>query len=261
MNRRQLAFVIVINAFISLAIALCVAWVIEARRPDPEELAALAQPAALSAGVTPQNPPTSTTLASSASVNPAPENTVAATPDTALDEATSPAASTGDEEVYVVEVGDSLGAIADRFGVAVADIVAANNLQNPDYVFSGQRLIIPPAGGSAATVAPTSAPGQGLHIGALETPGNLLSEAVSLVNDSNLAINLQGWKLERVGGPAYEIGSVSIFPGGSLWIHSRSGENTSVALFWGQSEAIWQSGAEVRLVNPQGDVIASYVAP
>ena len=158
-------------------------------------------------------------------------------------------------------MGDSLGAIADRFGVALADIMAANSLQNPDYVFSGQRLIIPPAGGVVATVAPTSAPGQGLRIGALETPGNLLSEAVSLINDSNLAINLQGWKLERVGGPAYEIGSVSVFPGGSLWIHSRSGENTSVALFWGQAEPIWQSGAEARLVNPQGDVIATYSVP
>ena len=66
MNRRQLAFLIVINAFISLAIALCVAWVIEARRPDPEELAALAQPAVLSAETTPQNSVPSTTVENSA---------------------------------------------------------------------------------------------------------------------------------------------------------------------------------------------------
>ena len=40
MNRRQLAFIMMVNAVISLAIALAVAWIVEARRPDLEELAA-----------------------------------------------------------------------------------------------------------------------------------------------------------------------------------------------------------------------------
>ena len=39
MNRRQLAFIVTLNAVISLVIALVVVWVAELRRPDPEALA------------------------------------------------------------------------------------------------------------------------------------------------------------------------------------------------------------------------------
>ena len=46
MNRRQLSFVIILNALISLVIAMAVVWVVEARRPDPEALAAINTPAA-----------------------------------------------------------------------------------------------------------------------------------------------------------------------------------------------------------------------
>ena len=44
MNRRQLAFLVLINAVVSLVIALGVVWAYEMRRPDPEELAAIYTP-------------------------------------------------------------------------------------------------------------------------------------------------------------------------------------------------------------------------
>jgi LysM repeat protein len=44
---------------------------------------------------------------------------------------------------YVVEEGDSLGSIAQQFGVSAVSIMEANNLQNPNNVFIGQRLTIP----------------------------------------------------------------------------------------------------------------------
>jgi LysM repeat protein len=49
--------------------------------------------------------------------------------------------------VYIVRSGDTLVAIAQRNGVTVRAIVAANNLTNPDALSVGQRLIIPPRGG------------------------------------------------------------------------------------------------------------------
>jgi len=55
------------------------------------------------------------------------------------------------DEVYVVQPGDTLFAIALRFGVTVADIAAANNLSNPNLIFVGQRLVIP---GVRPTVEP-----------------------------------------------------------------------------------------------------------
>jgi len=44
---------------------------------------------------------------------------------------------------YVVEEGDSLGSIAQQFGVSAVSIMEENNLQNPNSVFIGQALIIP----------------------------------------------------------------------------------------------------------------------
>jgi murein DD-endopeptidase MepM/ murein hydrolase activator NlpD len=48
-----------------------------------------------------------------------------------------------DGEVYVVQPGDTLFAIAVRFDVTAADITAANGLSNPNLIFVGQQLIIP----------------------------------------------------------------------------------------------------------------------
>lgn len=44
---------------------------------------------------------------------------------------------------YVVKEGDTLADIANSFGVTVADLIAANNLTNPDVIIVGQELIIP----------------------------------------------------------------------------------------------------------------------
>jgi LysM repeat protein len=47
--------------------------------------------------------------------------------------------------VYVVQAGDALGRIAERFGVTVQAIVDRNALASPDAIQAGQRLEIPQA--------------------------------------------------------------------------------------------------------------------
>jgi peptidoglycan hydrolase-like protein with peptidoglycan-binding domain len=60
---------------------------------------------------------------------------------------------------YVVQAGDTLAAIAQRFGTTVEAIVSANNIQNPDLIFVGQVLTIPTDGAPPAPPAPpTPAP-------------------------------------------------------------------------------------------------------
>ncbi len=46
-------------------------------------------------------------------------------------------------EVYIVEPGDALGEIAERFGSTAKEIVRINQVPNPDRIFVGQRLMIP----------------------------------------------------------------------------------------------------------------------
>ena len=47
--------------------------------------------------------------------------------------------------IYVVQSGDTLGRIAERFGVTVQSIVERNALASPDAIQAGQRLEIPEA--------------------------------------------------------------------------------------------------------------------
>ena len=46
-------------------------------------------------------------------------------------------------EIYVVQIGDNLYAIARRFDVSMDDLIYANQLQNPSVLSVGQALVIP----------------------------------------------------------------------------------------------------------------------
>jgi LysM repeat protein len=73
------------------------------------------------------------------------------------------------QQRYVVQAGDTLAAIAERFGVSAAEIARANRLADPDRLKVGDTLVIPAsarpaqqpaASGAAAQAAraPTPAP-------------------------------------------------------------------------------------------------------
>jgi LysM repeat protein len=47
--------------------------------------------------------------------------------------------------VYIVEEGDTLYSIADKFNVPASEIIRLNNIARPDMIYVGQRLIIPPS--------------------------------------------------------------------------------------------------------------------
>jgi LysM repeat protein len=52
---------------------------------------------------------------------------------------------------YVIQAGDTLGAIAQRFGVSVDVLIAANTLRDPNNLIQGQVLFIPGYQGTTAT--------------------------------------------------------------------------------------------------------------
>jgi LysM repeat protein len=90
----------------------------------------------------------------SSTLSPLPTNTLP--PVTTL----PPATTTTVPTEYIVQKGDSLIRIADQFGVTVAQLVAANNIQDADHIEEGQRLTIPPptaAPNPGTTAAPTTA--------------------------------------------------------------------------------------------------------
>jgi nucleoid-associated protein YgaU len=52
----------------------------------------------------------------------------------------------GKRELYVVQAGDSLSALAERFGVSEEALRSVNHLTDPNHLVAGQELIIPEPG-------------------------------------------------------------------------------------------------------------------
>lgn len=66
----------------------------------------------------------------------------------------APEASAESPAVHVVGWGDTLFSIANRYGTSVNAMMQTNNLRNPDFIWVGERLIIP--GGSAPSLLPSA---------------------------------------------------------------------------------------------------------
>jgi LysM repeat protein len=63
------------------------------------------------------------------------------------------------ETVHIVQWGETLSMIAEQYGVTVEAIMAANGLDDPDYVYVGQKLTIPMPYGSGSSGMGPSSPG------------------------------------------------------------------------------------------------------
>ena len=64
--------------------------------------------------------------------------------------------------VHVVQPGENLFRIALRYGTTVQALAAANGIANTGHIYSGQRLVIPGAGGSTPASPPSSS--GGVHV-------------------------------------------------------------------------------------------------
>ncbi len=116
---------------------------------------ARSQPA-ISTPVPAQPVATATPQAAPPTTAPAVENTptVAATP---IPPTAVPPTSTPAQTTYVVQEGDTLSAIARKFGVSVEDLQAANPNVNPDLLRIGTEIVIPTGGAPAPEATATRA--------------------------------------------------------------------------------------------------------
>lgn len=263
MNRRQLGFVILLNAILTVLISSCVFWFVERRRPDPEELAAsrIPQTQAVAASTL------RSTGGNNNDVSTTSNNGIISQPsESAADEPqAAPSNNSSGGDIYIIQPGDSLTGIASKFGVTTNQLLNINNLDNPDFVFVGQRLILPsgtvPRNAlqpSAANNQPSPAITGSMEVTAVNSVGIIDAETVLVVNESDAAFNLQGWTLGREGGPFYTFGNLPVFPGGSVRVHTRTGNDTSIDLYWGQPASVWASGSTVRLTDVQGELVHTF---
>src|SRR5271157_1551267 len=54
--------------------------------------------------------------------------------------------------MYIIQSGDTLSSIADRFNVSLNDLMSVNNITDPNTIQAGQQLIIPGLPGVTGTL-------------------------------------------------------------------------------------------------------------
>ncbi len=261
MSRKQVAFIIAVNAAISTVISVVVALLV-------------VQPAE----IVPVSAPTSAMTAT--------EVAMEATP-------------TPEVVTHLVQAGDTISALALQYDVSGDDIIAANQLENPNFLQVGVELVIPVGGlpqatatftpvptptdtpipfeppsadmtgtaaaelGATATPLPTPLPSTGdlqIEITELLGVGQVDQERVVITNAGSSLADMQDWTLSDAGGNTYTFPNFRLWPGGSVTLHTRIGQNGNPPgnFYWGKLAPVWSAGEVAVLKDAEGGTVASY---
>jgi LysM repeat protein len=184
---------------------------------------------------------------------------------------------------YVVQPGDTLGAIALVLDVPLENLLLANNLLEDSIIQPGQTLVIPtgdvvtptPPAPSPTPLPPTpvtptpfptptpTPPGPvQVRIQELSAPGELAREGVVIVNRGR-TVNLLGWTLGAAGDEAvYVFPRLTLAQEVPVTVYTIAGEDSPQALHWGLDAAQWgESDTIIELRDAEGDLIATYTVP
>jgi len=264
MTRKQVAFIIGLNAVISVVISIVVVLI-------------LAPPG--------QVEPAGTTTMPTSSVM--------------TTQAVEEIRPTVEVVLHVVKAGDTISGMAFQYDVSEEDIIAANQLENPNFLQVGMQLIIPIGGVSQATATFTPAPTAtntplpfdppsadmtatvAAELGATTTPlstplpssgeltieitevlgaGQIDQERVVITNLGDRLASMQDWTLSGADGNIYTFPNFRLWAGGGVTVHTRVGQdgNPPSNFYWGKLEAVWSLGDVVTLKDAQGLVLATY---
>jgi len=250
MNTRRLMFYLIVNALVSASATLAVLWLWDRAHSPPRIVV--------------------TTPGTQVASGP----TAVATSGPQL----SPVPPTPTLTIYVVQSGDTLGSIAEQFDLPVEDIMKANGLTEPDVLDVGQALVIPVGGfvfpmetpgalptNVVETPPPTAtrdpnAPLPRLSIREVKSTGILADEAIVIVNLGG-PVDLAGWTLRDESGNLYTFPALTLFEGGAVMLHTSAGEDTVTDLYWGQPAAVWASGKNALLSDPNGNLHTRLTVP
>jgi hypothetical protein len=178
---------------------------------------------------------------------------------------------------HTIAAGETLGLLAEQYNVTIDEIVIANGFSDANVILNiGQEIIIPGAG--FATPAPTNPPppapiatatestgavsGQNaLQIKLVQNAGNLLSETVVIVNVGSTAVELLGWQLRSEQGEVYAFPQLTLFTKGQVTLHTIAGKDSATDVYWGQSNAVWETGEIVSLYDSSGAIHTTFTIP
>jgi LysM repeat protein len=270
---KRLFYYLMINVIVSACTVLVVLSIWD--RAIPRILGQVAPAAGLETGEAYPSPPAASLLPVSGQDTPEPSIGIGG--ENPTEAATAPPEEQTIE--YTVEAGDTLGDIANQFGVSIDDIIAENELINPDKLEVGQILVISrrveriptkeslptqELGEPTATPEPTATQEAGeaqIVIDSIVGAGDLDSERVMLKRQGPGSLSMVGWELREEGGKSFVFPDLTLFQGSEVAVYSRAGQQTVTSLYWDLGAPVWQSGETAVLVDDQGVERATYQVP
>jgi len=90
---------------------------------------------------------------------------------------------------------------------------------------------------------------------------DLATERVVLKNIGEGRQSLAGWQLLDEDGNIYTFSQTNLYENGAMILSTRLGIDTVLELFWGLSDAAWQIGEIVTLINTDGIEVDQYQIP
>ena len=91
--------------------------------------------------------------------------------------------------------------------------------------------------------------------------GTLNAEWVVVSYKGEDQINLANWELRDEDRHVFVFPQLVLHPNVAVQIHTASGTNTVIDLYWGESGPVWQSGEMAQLLDPNGNKRAEYKVP
>ncbi|HAJ05820.1 MAG TPA: hypothetical protein DCL76_04640 [Chloroflexi bacterium] len=179
-----------------------------------------------------------------------------------------------DEEIeYKIANGDTIDGIALKFDVSSDELIAANNIKDPNQLSIDQIIVIPASTSSYPTERPMATEVISTDLAVYEIDNQedsigVTIKSVNFVDDGefeNLILSnkgetmyLFGWSIVGDSGQIYMFPDLSLFSNGQVTLYSGLGDNTVTDLYWGVDEPSWINGDTIYLVDNLGDIRDKY---
>jgi hypothetical protein len=118
-------------------------------------------------------------------------------------------------------------------------------------------------GGGETSAAQTPVPQTDIpvKIESIVGAGTLNAETTVIHYSGKGQLELQGWQLKDEDSNTFTFPQLTLYQNGSVQVHTGSGTDTVIDLYWGVPDAVWGSGENARLYDSQGNLRAVYRVP